>query len=62
MASCVLIAILTKRLGLEASLHEILQVLSLNLFEKTQILEARGELISQEKPTPIYKQMKLLDL
>ena len=40
MASYVLIAILKKRLGLAASLHEILQVLSLNLFEKTPILQA----------------------
>ena len=40
VASYVLIAILKKRLGLDASLHEILQVLSLNLFEKTPILQA----------------------
>src|ERR1700686_5067531 len=38
VASYVLIAILKKRLRLEASLHEILQVLSLNLFEKSPIL------------------------
>ena len=35
MATYVLIAILKKRLCLGASLHEILQFLSLNLFEKT---------------------------
>jgi IS4 transposase len=34
VAAYVLIAILKKRLGLEASLHEILQVLSLNLLRK----------------------------
>jgi hypothetical protein len=62
VASYVLIAILKKRLGLEASLHEILQVLSLNLFEKTPILQACGEMISQQKSVPIYKQMNLLDL
>ena len=62
VASYVLIAILKKRLGLEASLHEILQVLSLNLFEKTPILQACGEMISQEKLEPISKQMNLLDL
>ena len=62
VASYVLIAILKKRLGLEASLHEILQVLSLNLFEKTPILQACQEMISQEKSIPIYKQMNLLDL
>ena len=62
VATYVLIAILKKRLGLEASLHEILQVLSLNLFEKTPILRACGEMISQPKPRPIYKQMNLEDL
>src|ERR1700694_3298813 len=43
VASYVLIAILKKRLLLDASLHDILQVLSLNLFEKTPILQACGE-------------------
>ena len=62
VASYVLIAILKKRLGLEASLHEILQVLSLNLFEKTPILQACGEMIAQEKLEPISKQMNLLGL
>jgi hypothetical protein len=36
----VLVAILRKRLGLEASLYQILQVLSVTLFEKTPILRA----------------------
>jgi hypothetical protein len=36
----VLVAILRKRLGLEASLYQILQVLSITLFEKTPILRA----------------------
>jgi IS4 transposase len=34
----VLVAIMRKRLGLEASLYQILQILSLTLFEKTPIL------------------------
>ena len=34
----VLVAIVRKRLGLEASLYHILQILSLTLFEKTPIL------------------------
>ena len=62
VASYVLIAILKKRLGLETSLHEILQVLSLNLFEKTPIRQACGERISQEKSGPIPNPMNLLDL
>jgi hypothetical protein len=36
----VLVAIVRKRLGLEASLYQILQILSLTLFEKTPILLA----------------------
>ena len=35
---CVLVAIVRKRLGLQASLCQILQILSLTLFEKTPIL------------------------
>ena len=34
----VLVAIMRKRLGLEASMYQILQILSLTLFEKTPIL------------------------
>ena len=33
----VLVAIVRKRLGLQASLYQILQILSLTLFEKTPI-------------------------
>jgi hypothetical protein len=36
----VLVAIVRKRLGLESSLYQILQILSLTLFEKTPILRA----------------------
>ena len=36
----VLVAIVRKRLGLEASLYQILQILSITLFEKTPILQA----------------------
>jgi IS4 transposase len=36
----VLVAIVRKRLGLEASLYQILQILSLTLFEKMPILQA----------------------
>jgi hypothetical protein len=36
----VLVAIVRKRLGLESSLYQILQILSLTLFEKTPILSA----------------------
>ncbi len=36
----VLVAIMRKRLGIESSLYQILQILSLTLFEKTPILQA----------------------
>ena len=36
----VLVAIIRKRLGLEASLYQILQILSVTLFEKVPILQA----------------------
>jgi len=36
----VLVAIVRKRLGLEASLYQILQILSVTLFEKTPIPRA----------------------
>jgi hypothetical protein len=36
----VLVAIIRKRLGLEAGLYQILQILSVTLFEKTPLLEA----------------------
>jgi hypothetical protein len=36
----VLVAIVRKRLGLEASLYQIVQILSVTLFEKVPILQA----------------------
>jgi transposase len=58
----VLVAIVKKRLALEASLHEILQVLSVTLFEQTPILQAFGDVESQEKSGGIYNQLNLWDL
>ena len=58
----VLVAIVKKRLALEGSLHEILQVLSVTLFEQVPILQAFGDVDSQEKSRVISKQMNLLDL
>ena len=43
----VLVAIVRKRLGLEASLYQILQILSLTLFERVPILQALQPSISQ---------------
>ena len=45
----VLVAIVRKRLGLEASLYQILQILSLTLFEKTPILQALQSIDSEDE-------------
>jgi hypothetical protein len=57
-----LVAIVRKRLGLEASLYQILQILSVTLFEKTPILQAFADTESQEKSHPIYNQLNLWKL
>jgi hypothetical protein len=62
VATYVLIAILKKRLRLDASLHEILQVLSLNLFEKTPILQLLGAVESHQKSCGFSNQLNLFDL
>lgn len=58
----VLVAIIKKRLALESSLHEILQVLSVTLFEQTPILQAFEEIESQEKSAYFSNQLTLWDL
>ena len=45
----VLVAIVRKRLGLEASLYQILQIFSVTLFEKTPILQALQASDSQKE-------------
>ena len=57
----VLVAILKKRLLLSATLYQILQVLSVTLFEKTPIIQAFDDENSQTQTTPFSNQMKLLD-
>jgi len=58
----VLVAIVKKRLALEGSLHEILQVLSVTLFEEVPILQAFGDAESQENSLAISNQLMLFDL
>lgn len=58
----VLVAIVKKRFALEASLHEILQVLSVTLFEQVPILQAFEGVESQEKSPAISNQLNLWDL
>jgi IS4 transposase len=57
----VLVAIVRKRLGLEASLYQILQIFSLTLFEKTPILQALQADDSQEKSFPDANQLILFE-
>ena len=58
----VLVAILKKRLALEKSLHEILQVLSVTLFEQVPILQVFHDVESQEKSPAFPNQLNLCDL
>ena len=57
----VLVAIARKRLGLEASLYQILQILSVTLFEKTPILQALQPSDSHENLLDDPNQLILLD-
>jgi Domain of unknown function (DUF4372)/Transposase DDE domain len=58
----VLVAIVKKELGLERSLSEILQILSLSLFEKTPIFQALSEQKPQDPEPPFSNQLSLFDL
>ena len=57
----VLVAIVKKRLALDATLYQILQVLSVTLFEKTPILRAFDDQDSREKSSAFSNQLNLLD-
>jgi hypothetical protein len=58
----VLVAIVRKRLGLDASLYQILQILSVTLFEKTPILQAFQASDSQDDLPVSANQLILFDL
>jgi Domain of unknown function (DUF4372)/Transposase DDE domain len=58
----VLVAIVRKRLGLDLSLYQILQVLSLTLFEKTPILRALQPSDSQDDLSAFANQLNLFSL
>jgi hypothetical protein len=57
----VLVAIVRKRLGLQASLYQILQILSVTLFEKTPILQALQASNSDSDLFDIDNQLILFD-
>ena len=58
----VLVAIVKKELGLGRSLSEILQILSLMLFEKIPIFQALSEQKPQDPEPPFPNQLNLFDL
>jgi hypothetical protein len=57
----VLVAIVRKQLGLDASLYQILQILSITLFEKTPILQPLQAPDSQDNLLDPGNQMILFD-
>jgi hypothetical protein len=58
----VLVAIVRKRLGAEVTLYQLLQVLSLTLFEKTPILQALQQIDSQNDLPYSGNQLNLFGL
>ena len=58
----VLVAIVRKRLGLDASLYQILQILSLTLFERTPILQVLQASDSEDDSGDFANQLILFDL
>jgi hypothetical protein len=58
----VLVAIARKRLGLDASLYQILQIFSVTLFEKMPLFQVFQEALSQEDHDDNSKQLILFDL
>ena len=58
----VLVAIVRKRLGLEASLYQVLQILSVTLFEKTPILRALQASDFENETSDSGNQLILFDL
>jgi hypothetical protein len=58
----VLVAIINKELNLSASLYQILQVLSVTIFERTPILRALQMQDNGEKSLLFSNQLNLFDL
>ena len=57
----VLVAIVKKRLALDASLYTLLQILSRTLFEKMPILKALAQGKPEVQPDPTDNQLKLFE-
>ena len=61
MSAIVLVAILKKRLKIDASLYTILQILSVTLFEQTPILRALAQIDDTQKEDPPDNQLTLFN-
>ena len=57
----VLVAIVKKRLGVKASLYEMLQILSLTLFEKTHLLQLFSDIPAQTSLSDTDNQLNLFN-
>ena len=60
ISTYVLVAIIKKRLNVSASLHAMLQVLSLNLFEKTPLASLLGDAAGYEESDTGPAQLPLI--
>jgi hypothetical protein len=61
VCSYLLVAIVRKRLKLEASLYTMLQILSVSVFEKTPMIEAFSRSNPGESESDAHNQLRLLD-
>ena len=61
ISAYVLVAIVKKELKVDRSLNEILQILSLGLFEKTPVFQALSQQIVPNEREPSHKQLSLFD-
>lgn len=57
-----LVAIVKKELKIEKSLYEILQIISVSMFDKSQLNQLLSETESISFPEPVSKQLNLFDL
>ena len=57
----VLVAIIKKQLKIERSLNEILQILSITLFENTSLLQVLTSIESQKEKEPVCNQLNLFN-
>jgi hypothetical protein len=61
MCVYLLVAIMKKRLDLPGSLHTILQILEVNIFEKNPIIQPVNDSLKLECAPPVSNQLNLFD-